>query len=57
MLVAPHLISGQAEVIRYNFSVAKSAWQVINDVLVVQFIVLVQILLKGLLLWKRDQDK
>lgn len=50
---APHLISAQPKVIGYHFSVAKSARQVINDVLKVQFIVLVQVLLEALLLWKQ----
>lgn len=45
-----HLVSGEAEVVGQDLPVAEPAWEVVYDVLIVQFIVLIQVLLKAFLL-------
>lgn len=45
-----HLISAQSKVIGQDLPVAEPAWEVVYDVLIVQFIVFIQVLLKAFLL-------
>ena len=47
IIPSTNLIDSKTKVIRFNFSVLKSAWQITYNVFVIQFVILIKILLKG----------